>query len=121
MASGRFGVTSSYLTNADELQIKMAQGAKPGEGGELPGHKVRDWIYSETDNGMKSITSRDLQSFDVSGNCVSSLSSCNCNLSTGFIHYCSTKNIEPNTGPLVFLHRCHRTLPKPAILSPGWG
>ena len=40
MASGRFGVTSSYLSNADELQIKMAQGAKPGEGGELPGHKV---------------------------------------------------------------------------------
>ncbi|XP_061171212.1 uncharacterized protein LOC133180759 [Saccostrea echinata] len=40
VASGRFGVTSSYLTNADELQIKMAQGAKPGEGGELPGHKV---------------------------------------------------------------------------------
>ncbi|CAM6092721.1 unnamed protein product [Calypogeia fissa] len=40
IASGRFGVTSYYLTNADELQIKMAQGAKPGEGGELPGHKV---------------------------------------------------------------------------------
>jgi len=40
IASGRFGVTSEYLTNADELQIKMAQGAKPGEGGELPGHKV---------------------------------------------------------------------------------
>eukprot|EP00897_Mesotaenium_endlicherianum_P000426 jgi/Mesen1/10384/ME000081S09774 len=40
VASGRFGVTSYYLTNADELQIKMAQGAKPGEGGELPGHKV---------------------------------------------------------------------------------
>eukprot|EP00038_Savillea_parva_P027849 m.61807 g.61807 ORF g.61807 m.61807 type:complete len:2109 (+) comp8048_c0_seq1:137-6463(+) len=40
IASGRFGVTSLYLTNADELQIKMAQGAKPGEGGELPGHKV---------------------------------------------------------------------------------
>ncbi|MCA9091105.1 MAG: glutamate synthase large subunit, partial [Planctomycetaceae bacterium] len=40
VASGRFGVTSWYLTNADELQIKMAQGAKPGEGGELPGHKV---------------------------------------------------------------------------------
>ncbi|KAG0588839.1 hypothetical protein KC19_2G273300 [Ceratodon purpureus] len=40
IASGRFGVTSNYLTNADELQIKMAQGAKPGEGGELPGHKV---------------------------------------------------------------------------------
>ncbi len=40
VASGRFGVTSWYLTNADELQIKIAQGAKPGEGGELPGHKV---------------------------------------------------------------------------------
>jgi glutamate synthase (NADPH/NADH) large chain len=40
VASGRFGVTIDYLTNADELQIKMAQGAKPGEGGELPGHKV---------------------------------------------------------------------------------
>ena len=40
VASGRFGVTINYLTNADELQIKMAQGAKPGEGGELPGHKV---------------------------------------------------------------------------------
>ena len=40
VASGRFGVTSYYLTNADQLQIKMAQGAKPGEGGELPGHKV---------------------------------------------------------------------------------
>ncbi len=44
VASGRFGVTSYYLTNADELQIKMAQGAKPGEGGQLPGHKVDDWI-----------------------------------------------------------------------------
>lgn len=40
MASGRFGVTAAYLANADELQIKMAQGAKPGEGGELPGYKV---------------------------------------------------------------------------------
>jgi glutamate synthase (ferredoxin) len=40
IASGRFGVTSNYLVNADELQIKMAQGAKPGEGGQLPGHKV---------------------------------------------------------------------------------
>jgi glutamate synthase (NADPH/NADH) large chain len=40
VASGRFGVTSHYLVNADELQIKMAQGAKPGEGGQLPGHKV---------------------------------------------------------------------------------
>ncbi len=44
IASARFGVTSYYLTNADELQIKMAQGAKPGEGGQLPGHKVDDWI-----------------------------------------------------------------------------
>jgi len=44
VASGRFGVTSNYLTNAAELQIKMAQGAKPGEGGELPGHKVYPWI-----------------------------------------------------------------------------
>lgn len=44
VASGRFGVTANYLTNADELQIKMAQGAKPGEGGQLPGHKVDDWI-----------------------------------------------------------------------------
>lgn len=44
VASGRFGVTSNYLTNADEIQIKMAQGAKPGEGGQLPGHKVDDWI-----------------------------------------------------------------------------
>ncbi|MEY4576960.1 MAG: hypothetical protein RL701_1663 [Pseudomonadota bacterium] len=44
VASGRFGVTSHYLVNADELQIKMAQGAKPGEGGQLPGHKVDDVI-----------------------------------------------------------------------------
>ena len=44
VASGRFGVTSNYLTNATEIQIKMAQGAKPGEGGQLPGHKVNDWI-----------------------------------------------------------------------------
>ena len=44
MASGRFGVTSEYLVNADDLQIKMAQGAKPGEGGQLPGHKVYPWI-----------------------------------------------------------------------------
>ncbi|QHT67909.1 glutamate synthase large subunit [Rhodocytophaga rosea] len=44
VASARFGVTSYYLTNAQELQIKMAQGAKPGEGGQLPGHKVDDWI-----------------------------------------------------------------------------
>ena len=44
VASGRFGVTSNYLSNAAEIQIKMAQGAKPGEGGQLPGHKVDDWI-----------------------------------------------------------------------------
>jgi glutamate synthase (ferredoxin) len=44
VASGRFGVTSLYLINAKELQIKMAQGAKPGEGGQLPGHKVYPWI-----------------------------------------------------------------------------
>ncbi len=44
VASGRFGVTSEYLVNADDLQIKMAQGAKPGEGGQLPGHKVYPWI-----------------------------------------------------------------------------
>ncbi|MCU0838100.1 MAG: glutamate synthase large subunit [Rhodospirillales bacterium] len=44
VASGRFGVTAEYLVNADDLQIKIAQGAKPGEGGQLPGHKVDDWI-----------------------------------------------------------------------------
>lgn len=44
IASGRFGVTSEYLVNANELQIKMAQGAKPGEGGQLPGNKVYPWI-----------------------------------------------------------------------------
>ena len=44
VASGRFGVNINYLTNADELQIKMAQGAKPGEGGQLPGHKVDPYI-----------------------------------------------------------------------------
>lgn len=44
VASGRFGVTSHYLTNAKEIQIKMAQGAKPGEGGQLPGEKVLPWI-----------------------------------------------------------------------------
>lgn len=53
VASGRFGVTSSYLAHADELQIKMAQGAKPGEGGELPGYKVNASIllplYSQID------------------------------------------------------------------------
>ena len=44
VASGRFGVTSNYLVNADEIQIKIAQGAKPGEGGQLPGGKVYPWI-----------------------------------------------------------------------------
>jgi len=44
VASGRFGVTSHYLVNADEIQIKMAQGAKPGEGGQLPGRKVYPWV-----------------------------------------------------------------------------
>ncbi|WP_193607093.1 glutamate synthase large subunit [Nocardioides lijunqiniae] len=44
VASGRFGVTSEYLTNADDIQIKMAQGAKPGEGGQLPGNKVYPWV-----------------------------------------------------------------------------
>ena len=44
VASGRFGVTAEYLSSADQLQIKMAQGAKPGEGGQLPGHKVSDYI-----------------------------------------------------------------------------
>ncbi|MEV4407160.1 glutamate synthase large subunit [Actinoplanes sp. NPDC049598] len=44
IASGRFGVTSEYLVNADDLQIKMAQGAKPGEGGQLPGNKVWPWV-----------------------------------------------------------------------------
>ena len=56
MASGRFGVTSEYLVNAEELQIKMAQGAKPGEGGQLPGHKVYPWIaavrYSTPGGGL---------------------------------------------------------------------
>ena len=46
VASGRFGVNANYLANADELQIKMAQGAKPGEGGQLPGHKVDGYIAS---------------------------------------------------------------------------
>ena len=56
VASGRFGVTSEYLTQADDLQIKMAQGAKPGEGGQLPGRKVYPWIaktrYSTTGVGL---------------------------------------------------------------------
>ncbi|HWU82175.1 MAG TPA: glutamate synthase-related protein, partial [Methylophilaceae bacterium] len=46
VASGRFGVTAEYLANADQIQIKMAQGAKPGEGGQLPGHKVSPYIAS---------------------------------------------------------------------------
>src|SRR5690606_26445370 len=44
VASGRFGVSAEYLSSADQIQIKMAQGAKPGEGGQLPGHKVSDYI-----------------------------------------------------------------------------
>ena len=44
VASGRFGVTAEYLSSADQIQIKMAQGAKPGEGGQLPGHKVSEYI-----------------------------------------------------------------------------
>ena len=44
VASGRFGVTTEYLVNCDDIQIKMAQGAKPGEGGQLPGYKIDDWI-----------------------------------------------------------------------------
>ena len=48
VASARFGVTAHYLVNADELQIKMAQGAKPGEGGELPGHKVDQYIAGDS-------------------------------------------------------------------------
>jgi len=55
VASGRFGVTSNYLTNADEIQIKMAQGAKPGEGGQLPGHKVKPWI-ARTRHSMPYVT-----------------------------------------------------------------
>ena len=47
VASGRFGVTSEYLTNADDIQIKMAQGAKPGEGGQLPGNKVYPWVAQD--------------------------------------------------------------------------
>jgi len=47
VASGRFGVTTEYLVNSDQMQIKVAQGAKPGEGGQLPGHKV-DWIVAKT-------------------------------------------------------------------------
>nr|HPI90499.1 glutamate synthase large subunit [Spirochaetota bacterium] len=55
IASGRFGVTSNYLANADELQIKIAQGAKPGEGGQLPGHKV-DKIIAKTRYSTAGVT-----------------------------------------------------------------
>ncbi len=55
MASGRFGVTTDYLVNADEIQIKIAQGAKPGEGGQLPGHKV-DKIIAKTRYSIPGIT-----------------------------------------------------------------
>jgi glutamate synthase (NADPH) large chain len=55
VASGRFGVTAEYLVNADELQIKIAQGAKPGEGGQLPGHKV-DKIIAKTRYAIPGIT-----------------------------------------------------------------
>jgi glutamate synthase domain-containing protein 3 len=55
VASGRFGVTADYLINADEIQIKMAQGAKPGEGGQLPGHKV-DAIIAKTRHSIPGVT-----------------------------------------------------------------
>lgn len=55
VASGRFGVTSGYLANADEIQIKIAQGAKPGEGGQLPGHKV-DKIIAKTRHSTPGVT-----------------------------------------------------------------
>ncbi|MBN1952920.1 MAG: glutamate synthase large subunit [Bacteroidales bacterium] len=55
VASGRFGVTCNYLTNADEIQIKVAQGAKPGEGGQLPGHKI-DKIIGRIRNSTPGIT-----------------------------------------------------------------
>lgn len=55
VASGRFGVTTEYLVNADEIQIKIAQGAKPGEGGQLPGHKV-DKIVAKTRHSIPGIT-----------------------------------------------------------------
>ena len=55
VASGRFGVTTNYLVNADELQIKMAQGAKPGEGGQLPGHKV-DEVIAKTRHSIPGVT-----------------------------------------------------------------
>jgi glutamate synthase domain-containing protein 2 len=61
VASGRFGVTSEYLANADDLQIKMAQGAKPGEGGQLPGHKVSEDIarVRHTTAGVTLLAARD--------------------------------------------------------------
>ena len=55
VASGRFGVTTHYLVNADEIQIKMAQGAKPGEGGQLPGHKVSE-IIAKTRHSTPGVT-----------------------------------------------------------------
>jgi glutamate synthase domain-containing protein 2/glutamate synthase domain-containing protein 3 len=55
VASGRFGVTTNYLVNADEIQIKMAQGAKPGEGGQLPGHKVNE-IIAKTRHSIPGVT-----------------------------------------------------------------
>src|SRR3546814_11568622 len=57
VASGRFGVTAEYLVNADDIQIKMAQGAKPGEGGQLPGHKVDKNLRSEERRGGKECVS----------------------------------------------------------------
>src|SRR6476620_7979822 len=55
VASARFGVTTHYLVNADELQIKISQGAKPGEGGQLPGHKV-DAIIAKTRHSTPGVT-----------------------------------------------------------------
>lgn len=55
VASGRFGVTTEYLVNADEIQIKVAQGAKPGEGGQLPGYKVND-IIAKTRHSIPGIS-----------------------------------------------------------------
>src|SRR4029079_6899111 len=55
VASGRFGVTAEYLVNADQLQIKMAQGAKPGEGGQLPGHKV-DAVIAKVRHSTPGVT-----------------------------------------------------------------
>ena len=68
VASGRFGVTSEYLVNAKEIQIKMAQGAKPGEGGQLPGRKVYPWIaevrYSTPGVGLISPAAASRHLFD---------------------------------------------------------